>query len=707
MEKSKKAPSAEELLSKIQDLEARHACIKQEISKVLVSSTSNRRTKPTNSSSRPRVSGPRRVGALSSFETEKNMEITQGGGVLLEEPLTETQYLNVMHSMGQAIHIFDLKYRIHFWNRSAERIYRLTAAEVFGKTPTEILVDPKDAALANYLLERTVNGESWSGEFPVTNKWGETFVVLCTNTPFRDENERLIGGICISSDSRPFRKMIMTPTGLNPRTRIDSQQPRPQTSIASKISNLASKVKLKMKKIDYGGGTSSEVDDDDALQTIISTPREHLGLSSPHGVFISTGTTTTTDDDQSTESSSKKKPAAAGLYKILSSKPEEWMAKKRISSSSVWPWNVTINNEREEVVSLDAKLGYFGWHCLSSSCVNNHQLADDEQPHIINSCASETTTNNYIGHEEEASSSSSSSGLWLSSTVRNVKVEKETDDPGIADYEILWQDLIIKGQIGQGSCGTVYHGLWHGSDVAIKLFMYQEFSDDVIISFKQEVSLMKRLRHPNILLFMGAVTSRQHMCIVTEFLPRGSLSHILQRHSTRLDWRRRIHMAMDIARGMNYLHRYKPPIVHRDLKSSNLLVDKNWCVKVGDFGLSRIKHQTYLQTKSGKGTPQWMAPEIIRNELPANEKSDVYSYGVVLWEIVTGKIPWDDLNPMQVIAAVGFMKKKLETPEDMDTLWASLIESCWCSEPESRPTFQDILYKLKELQKKYVSERKR
>lgn len=214
---------------------------------------------------------------------------------------------------------------------------------------------------------------------------------------------------------------------------------------------------------------------------------------------------------------------------------------------------------------------------------------------------------------------------------------------------------------------------------------------------------MKRLRHPNILLFMGAVTSPQRLCIVTEFLPRGSLFRLLQRNSAKFDWRKRVHMALDIARGMNYLHHCNPPIIHRDLKSSNLLVDRNWTVKVGDFGLSRLKHETYLTTKTGRGTPQWMAPEVLRSD-PSDEKSDVYSYGVVLWELVTEKIPWDNLNSMQVIGAVGFMDQRLELPKDLDPQWASIIESCWHRDPKERPSFQELLERFKGLQMKFAAQ---
>ncbi|KAL9687143.1 hypothetical protein QQ045_031541 [Rhodiola kirilowii] len=93
-----------------------------------------------------------------------------------------------------------------------------------------------------------------------------------------------------------------------------------------------------------------------------------------------------------------------------------------------------------------------------------------------------------------------------------------------------------------------------------------------------------------------------------------------------------------------------------------------------------------------------MAPEVIRNE-PSNEKSDVYSYGVILWELATDKVPWESLNAMQVIAAVGFMDRQLEIPKDVDPEWVSIIQSCWNSDLKSRPTFLELLERLKIVQK--------
>ncbi|PQP98171.1 hypothetical protein Pyn_04085 [Prunus yedoensis var. nudiflora] len=206
---------------------------------------------------------------------------------------------------------------------------------------------------------------------------------------------------------------------------------------------------------------------------------------------------------------------------------------------------------------------------------------------------------------------------------------------------------------------------------------------------------MKRLRHPNIVLFMGAVTKPPNLSIVTEYLSRGSLYRLLHKPGAMeaLDERRRLNMAYDVAKGMNYLHRRNPPIVHRDLKSPNLLVDKKYTVKVCDFGLSRLKANTFLSSKSAAGTPEWMAPEVLRDE-PSNEKSDVYSFGVILWELATLQQPWGNLNPAQVVAAVGFKNKRLEIPRDLNPQVASIIEACWANEPWKRPSFASIMESL-------------
>ncbi|XP_023768681.1 probable serine/threonine-protein kinase SIS8 isoform X1 [Lactuca sativa] len=271
------------------------------------------------------------------------------------------------------------------------------------------------------------------------------------------------------------------------------------------------------------------------------------------------------------------------------------------------------------------------------------------------------------------------------------------------EWEILWEDLQIGERIGIGSFGEVYRSEWNGTEVAVKKFMNQDISGDALTQFKSEVEIMLRLRHPNIVLFMGAVTRPPNLSILTEFLPRGSLYKLLHRPNVQLDEKRRMRMALDVAKGMNYLHTSNPVIVHRDLKTPNLLVDKNWVVKVSDFGMSRMKHHTFLSSKSTAGTPEWMAPEVLRNE-PSNEKwgglfcrCDVFSFGVILWELATLRVPWIEMNSMQVVGAVGFQYRHLDIPETVDPVVARIITDCWHPEPQARPSFKEIIARLRSL----------
>lgn len=720
-------PAAGELLKKIQELEEGHAHLKQEMSKLMIpgeyKKSDRQRSNSISPAGRPRritLGGVFEEGSLaaapetfkivtSSFgqssplrreiqsahvsngNESNHVSSPNGGGAALDGcgvagpsavKLTETQYMNIMQSMGQSVHMFDLNCQIIYWNQMAQNLYGYSVAEALGKTAPDIIIGPKYSALAALIIQRGTKGETWSGEFPVRNKRWERFTVITTVSPSRDESGTINGAICVSTDARAFQELrpqsnISVPWRISSAEfGLDHQQPL-QTSIASKISNLASKVKSKIKTrekvIDHEGRSGDNHYSDIA-------PFDYKQQSQSR-VFSFIREDFTGEPTPDSSEGNENRP---GIHKVLSSKAEAWMGRKGI----LWPWK--LGNESEEN-TCDRRRGRFGWPWL--------HYDQEQEPGPQMSCGASMKVENEIYESASASNSNEASGScrFSSRGASSSNTNSITKVVGIdLDVEILWDDLIIREQIGQGSCGTVYHALWDGSDVAVKVFPTQEYPDDMILSFRKEVCLMKRLRHPNILLFMGVVTSPHHLCIVTEFLPRGSLFGLLQRKTTKLDWRRRVHMAMDIARGMNYLHHCHPPIVHLDLKSSNLVVDKNWTVKVG---LSRIKHETYLTTKTGNGTPQWMAPEIVRNE-QANEKSDVYSYGVVLWEIATGKIPWDNLNSMQVI---GFMNQQLEIPEGVDPQWASLIASCCSSEADSRPTFEEILTKLKDLQKKFAS----
>ncbi|XP_074291877.1 uncharacterized protein LOC141618692 isoform X2 [Silene latifolia] len=720
-------PPAEELLKKIQSLEAGHAHLREEMSKLMTSGGLNRRRSHSVSPQRGPRGGlpPHRSGddggalwkkgsvsfghsSTSSSSSPLQRESRNAAELPPQLPpslqqkkaapapghqFTDKQYLNILQSMGQSIHIFGPDGRILYWNRSAEKLYGYSAAEAIGTDICELLVSARDVSCAEGIIHRCKMGQSWTGQFPVTTKTGERFTVIATNTPFYDDDGTLIGIICVSSDSRPFKETQVSifdaeegdmgqnshrpRSSVTTRFGLDPDQPL-QNALASKITNLASKVSNKVRSkmktgenvLREGGSGDSRHSDHGFSDAVLADQREDgnsSGASTPRGDPVGT---------------------PFGVFSPFAA-AEAWIGKKAMQ----WSGKGT---ERE---TSEPRSGKFGWPWMQGE-----QDSDRAHPTVKpdlhtgdnNRPVANEASGSWSSFNVNSTSSASSCGSGSSSAVNKLDVESDC-----LDYEILWEDLTVGEQIGQGSCGTVYHGLWYGSDVAIKVFSKQEYSEDVIYSFRQEVSLMKRLRHPNILLFMGAVTSPQRLCIVTEFLPRGSLFRLLQRSTSKLDSRRRLHMALDIARGMNYLHNCNPPIIHRDLKSSNLLVDKNWSVKVADFGLSRVKHDTYLTTKTGKGTPQWMAPEVLRNER-SDEKSDLYSFGVILWELATQKIPWENLNAMQVIGAVGFMNQRLDIPQDIDPRWASLIESCWLSEPQSRPTFRELLEKLKDMQRQYT-----
>ncbi|XP_020233572.1 serine/threonine-protein kinase CTR1 isoform X1 [Cajanus cajan] len=342
---------------------------------------------------------------------------------------------------------------------------------------------------------------------------------------------------------------------------------------------------------------------------------------------------------------------------------------------------------------LDSQALHLVFDTTSGPAVNHSDRMDLQQTDALG--ANYAGGNNHLialipGAEEDESFNEAEQPV-MDYPSHEVDLDKE-------DLDIPWSELILKENIGTGSFGTVLRADWRGSDVAVKILKVQGFDHERFEEFLKEVSLMKRLRHPNIVLLMGAVIQPPKLSIVTEYLSRGSLYELLHMPNvgSSLSERRRLSMAYDVASGMNYLHQMRPPIVHRDLKSPNLLVDDSYTVKVCDFGLSRTKANTFLSSKTAAGTPEWMAPEVIRGEL-SNEKCDVFSFAVILWELVTLQQPWRLLNPSQVVAAVGFMDKRLEIPRQVNPDVAALIQLCWATEPWRRPSFSYIMKCLRQI----------
>ncbi|XP_012081103.1 uncharacterized protein LOC105641215 isoform X2 [Jatropha curcas] len=277
---------------------------------------------------------------------------------------------------------------------------------------------------------------------------------------------------------------------------------------------------------------------------------------------------------------------------------------------------------------------------------------------------------------------------------------------GIGRLQIIKNsDLEELQELGSGTFGTVYHGKWRGSDVAIKRINDRCFAgkpseqDRMIEDFWNEAIKLADLHHPNVVAFYGVVLDGpgRSVATVTEYMVNGSLRNALQKNERSLDKRKRLLIAMDVAFGMEYLHGKN--IVHFDLKSDNLLVNlrdphRPIC-KVGDLGLSKVKRQTLI-SGGVRGTLPWMAPELLNGSSSlVSEKVDVFSFGVVLWELLTGEEPYADLHYGAIIGGIVSNTLRPPVPESCDPEWRSLMERCWSSEPSERPNFTEIANALR------------
>ncbi|XP_027186162.1 uncharacterized protein [Cicer arietinum] len=268
-------------------------------------------------------------------------------------------------------------------------------------------------------------------------------------------------------------------------------------------------------------------------------------------------------------------------------------------------------------------------------------------------------------------------------------------------------DLEELVELGSGTFGTVYHGKWRGTDVAIKRINDRCFAgkpseeERLRADFWNEAIKLADLHHPNVVAFYGVVLDGPggSVATVTEYMVNGSLRNAFQKNGRNLDKRKRLMIAMDVAFGMEYLHGKN--IVHFDLKSDNLLVNlrdshRPIC-KVGDLGLSKVKCQTLI-SGGVRGTLPWMAPELLNGSSSlVSEKVDVFSFGIVMWELLTGEEPYADLHYGAIIGGIVNNTLRPLVPESCDPEWRVVMERCWSSEPSERPSFTEVANDLRSM----------
>ncbi|CEG35837.1 tkl protein kinase [Plasmopara halstedii] len=321
-------------------------------------------------------------------------------------------------------------------------------------------------------------------------------------------------------------------------------------------------------------------------------------------------------------------------------------------------------------------------------------------------------------------------------------------------------EVVCLDVIGEGPLGVIYKGSYRGSAVAVKkmkmisLPSKPSARENIEMELEVEATRMGSLRHPNTVLFMGACLQEDYFCIVSEYCTRGSLFNVLHapkasvsnksRHKrpelevlprsasasilgasdvvikkkVNLKWSLRIRLALGAARGLLYLHSADPPLVHGQLKSTNILVDDSWNAKLADFGTRRVADavgfdRSRMNTIDERSALlRWTAPELLKlgeervlkgafpNDCSIPQAVDIFSFGLIMWELTTGELPYADMHSNIEISSYvlsGF--RPIMKPGRCNIKWAELMARCWSHNPSKRPSAAEIVSSLESISK--------
>eukprot|EP01122_Echinamoeba_exundans_P015886 TRINITY_DN781_c0_g1_i1.p1 TRINITY_DN781_c0_g1~~TRINITY_DN781_c0_g1_i1.p1 ORF type:complete len:761 (+),score=137.63 TRINITY_DN781_c0_g1_i1:383-2665(+) len=256
------------------------------------------------------------------------------------------------------------------------------------------------------------------------------------------------------------------------------------------------------------------------------------------------------------------------------------------------------------------------------------------------------------------------------------------------EWEIDICEIEYEAEVGRGSYGTVFSGYYHGQHIAIKK-LHSHVEEAEIPSFLKEIAILSRLNHPNILQFLGACLDND-LSLITEFCSLGDLRSYLMKRSP-VDPFIKMSFALQVAEGLHYLHSQSPPIVHRDLKCTNILITEDLQVKLSDFGLSNTDN---AKSTNRLGTLNWLAPEVLRGTAKYTTQADIYSIAMCIYEIAAdGKSPYADMLPLQIVRAIDEGEKP-PVPENCNPVFERIMTKCWSDEPGERLSLTQIIEEL-------------
>ncbi|KAM1171911.1 hypothetical protein ACFX2I_022070 [Malus domestica] len=284
------------------------------------------------------------------------------------------------------------------------------------------------------------------------------------------------------------------------------------------------------------------------------------------------------------------------------------------------------------------------------------------------------------------------------------------------EWEIDLAKLEIRYIVARGTYGTVFRGTYDDQDVAVKLLDWGEDSYATVAetaalraSFQKEVAVWHKLDHPNVTKFIGASMGTSDLkiptkgsssdgvishparacCVIVEYVAGGTLKqYLIRNRHKKLAFKVVVQLALDLSRGLSYLHSQK--IVHRDVKTENMLLDTRINLKIADFGVARVEAQNPRDMTGETGTLGYMAPEVLDGK-PYNRRCDVYSFGICLWEIYCCDMPYPDLSFADVSSAVVRQNLRPEIPKCCPSSLANIMRMCWDGNADKRPEMGDVV----------------